>query len=42
LGRWKRFDDARAARMRAGLARIIATPGLSRDTMEQASKSLNG
>ncbi len=42
LGRWKRFDEGRAAMMRAGLERVLATPGLSRDTTEQASKSLSG
>ncbi len=42
LGRWKRFDESRAAMMRAGLERVLATPGLSRDTTEQASKSLAG
>ena len=42
LGRWKRFDEARAALMRAGLERVLATPALSRDTLEQASKSLAG
>ncbi|HMP46540.1 MAG TPA: DUF3458 domain-containing protein, partial [Sphingopyxis sp.] len=42
LGRWKRFDEARAALMRAELERILAQPGLSRDTTEQASKSLLG
>jgi aminopeptidase N len=42
LGRWKRFDDARAAMMKAELERILAQPGLSRDTTEQASKSLTG
>jgi aminopeptidase N len=41
LGRWKRFDAARAARMRAELERIVATPGLSKDMFEQASKSLD-
>jgi aminopeptidase N len=40
LGRWKRFDSARAAMMRAELERIVATPGLSKDMFEQASKSL--
>ena len=40
LGRWKRFDPARAALMRAELERIVATPGLSKDMFEQASKSL--
>jgi len=42
LGRWKRFDEARAAMMRAELERILAQPGLSRDVTEQASKSLLG
>ncbi|SEH17091.1 aminopeptidase N [Sphingopyxis sp. YR583] len=42
LGRWKRFDDARQALMRAELERILAQPGLSRDVTEQASKSLLG
>ncbi len=40
LGRWRRFDPARSALMRAELERIVATPGLSRDLFEQASKSL--
>ncbi|HZV18581.1 MAG TPA: aminopeptidase N [Sphingobium sp.] len=40
LGRWRRFDPARGALMRAELERIVATPGLSRDVLEQASKSL--
>lgn len=40
LGRWRRFDMARQDRMKAALARILATPGLSRDVFEQASKSL--
>lgn len=42
LGRWKRFDAGRAALMRAELDRILATPGLSKDLFEQASKSLEG
>jgi len=41
LGRWKRFDAGRAAKMRAELERIVATPGLSKDMFEQASKSLD-
>ncbi|AQR75934.1 aminopeptidase N [Sphingomonas sp. LM7] len=41
LGRWKRFDEGRAAKMRAELERIVATPGLSKDMFEQASKSLD-
>lgn len=42
LGRWRRFDPARAALMRAELERIVGTPGLSKDVFEQASKSLEG
>ncbi|PTQ60201.1 aminopeptidase N [Sphingomonas aurantiaca] len=42
LGRWRRFDSARAGLMRAELERIVATPGLSKDLFEQASKSLEG
>ncbi|MES2444815.1 MAG: aminopeptidase N [Pseudomonadota bacterium] len=41
LGRWKRFDAGRAAKMRAELERILATPGLSKDMFEQATKSLD-
>jgi aminopeptidase N len=40
LGRWRRFDEAKARLMKAELKRIVATPGLSKDTFEQASKSL--
>ncbi len=40
LGRWRRFDEGRAALMRAELERIVAAPGLSKDVLEQASKSL--
>ncbi|MBY0519660.1 MAG: aminopeptidase N [Sphingomonas sp.] len=40
LGRWKRFTSDRAALMRAELERILAAPGLSRDSYEQASRSL--
>ena len=40
LGRWRRFDEKRAALMRAELERMVATPGLSKDVYEQASKSL--
>ena len=42
LGRWRRFDAARAQAMRAELARILAAPGLSKDLFEQASRSLEG
>ncbi len=41
LGRWKRFEDGRAALMRAELQRILAQPGLSKDVTEQTSKSLD-
>ncbi len=40
LGRWRRFGPERGALMRAELERIVATPGLSKDVFEQASKSL--
>jgi aminopeptidase N len=40
LGRWRRFEPARAALMRAQLERIAAHPGLSKDVFEMASKSL--
>jgi aminopeptidase N len=40
LGRWRRFDEARAELMKTELARILAVPGLSKDVYEQASKSL--
>ena len=40
LGRWRRFEPARAALMKAELERIVATPGLSKDVFEQVSKSL--
>jgi len=41
LGRWKRFDPARSALMRSELERIVASPGLSKDMFEQATKSLD-
>ncbi len=40
FGRWRRFDEGRQGLMRAALERILATPGLSKDVFEQASKSL--
>ncbi|CAM3122440.1 Aminopeptidase N [Sphingomonas antarctica] len=40
LGRWRRFDESRQVKMRAALEQILATPGLSKDVFEQASKSL--
>ncbi|MGE4431870.1 MAG: aminopeptidase N [Sphingobium sp.] len=40
LGRWRRFDAERGAWMRAELGRIVNQPTLSKDVMEQVSKSL--
>ena len=40
LGRWRRFGHERGAKMRAELERLVATPELSKDVFEQASKSL--
>ena len=40
FGRWRRFEPKRAVMMRQALERIAATPGLSKDVYEQASKSL--
>jgi aminopeptidase N len=40
LGQWRRVDGARQALMQAELRRILETPGLSRNTLEMASKSL--
>jgi aminopeptidase N len=40
FGRWRRFEPNRAEMMRQSLEQIAATPGLSRDVFEQASKSL--
>ncbi len=40
LGRWRRTEPRRAALMREQLERIAATPGLSRDTFEQVTRSL--
>jgi aminopeptidase N len=42
LGRWRRIEPGRAALMKAELERILAAPSLSRDTFEQASRSLEG
>jgi aminopeptidase N len=41
FGRWRRMEPKRSALMRAELERIAATPGLSKDVFEQASKSLS-
>ncbi len=40
LGQWRRQDPGRQALMRAALRRILALPGLSRGTFEQASRAL--
>jgi aminopeptidase N len=40
LGRWRRIEPKRSALMRAELERIAAAPKLSRDTLEQVTKSL--
>jgi aminopeptidase N len=40
LGRWRRFEQGRAEKMRQQLERVVAAPGLSRDVYEQVSKSL--
>ncbi len=40
FGRWRRFEPARAALMRAELERVVASLGLSKDVFEQVSKSL--
>ena len=40
LGRWRRFDEARAELMKGELTRIVSDPDLSKDVFEQASKSL--
>lgn len=40
LSRWRRFDAARQAKMRGQLERILASPQLSPDVYEIASKTL--
>jgi aminopeptidase N len=40
LGRWRRIEPVRAALMKRELERIMAAGGLSRDTFEQVSRSL--
>jgi aminopeptidase N len=40
LGRWRRIEQGRAAKMRGALQRILGEPGLSKDVFELASKSL--
>ena len=41
LGRWRRVEPGRAAIMRAELERIAGAQGLSRDTFEQVTRSLD-
>ena len=41
LGRWRRIEPGRAAIMRAELERIAGAQGLSRDTFEQVTRSLD-
>jgi len=41
LGRWRRIEPGRSAMMREQLERIAAASGLSRDTHEQVSRSLD-
>ncbi len=40
LGMWRRQDRARQGLMRRALERVLATPGLSKNTFEMVSKSL--
>ena len=40
LGRWPKFDETRQQLMKSELERVLATPNLSRDTYEVASKTL--
>ena len=40
MTRWRRFDPARQALLRAQLERVLGRPGLSRDVFEVASKSV--
>ena len=40
LGRWRRIEAGRSVMMKAALERIAAAPGLSRDTLEQVTRSL--
>jgi len=41
LGQWRRFDAGRQALMKGELNRILALPGLSKNTYEVVSKSLD-
>jgi len=40
LGAWRRQDPARQALMQRELERVLAAPGLSKNTYEMVSKSL--
>ena len=40
LGQWRRFDATRREAMQTELRRILAAPGLSKNTNEMASRSL--
>ena len=40
LAGWRKFDASRRQLMKTELERVVATPGLSRDTFEIASKTL--
>ncbi len=42
LGKWRRIEPVRTGLMKAELERIAAVEGLSRDTFEQVSRSLDG
>ena len=42
LGRWRRIEPGRAGLMQAELERIAKAKGLSRDTFEQVTRSLEG
>jgi aminopeptidase N len=41
LGQWRRFDASRQALMKGELRRVLALPGLSKNTNEIVSKSLD-
>jgi aminopeptidase N len=40
LTRWRKYPSARAQAMRAALEQVLAAPGLSKDSLEIASKAL--
>ncbi len=40
LGQWRRLDAARGALMQAELRRILAAPGLSKNTQEMVGRCL--